>query len=326
MTTATLNPSKAPRAPRHAGDDDIYASRGREQGAIRARPHPVIWAQDRSNPPLAAQRIAQYERDGYLLLNDVFSAQEVVLLQQELNRLREQAEGASRPEVITEPGSGQVRSIFAIHESSPVFARLAADQRLAGLARWLLGDEVYIHQSRLNYKGGFHGQSFYWHSDFETWHVEDGMPLPRALSISVSLTDNTPHNGPLLVLPGSHKHYVVCAGETPADNYKTSLKVQETGVPADAHLRQLAEAGGLVDTAGPAGSVLVFDCNLLHGSANNITHLPRSNAFFVYNAMSNQLRAPYCNQAPRPDYIAKREHTIPLTLRSNAPDAFERPA
>lgn len=327
MTTATLQHAKETHSFKNNNINrgpDVYASRGTQHKAIIARQHPVVWS-DRTRPaPVEAALIDRYERDGYLLMNDVFSAQEVALLQQELNHLREQAEGSARDEVITEPGSGHVRSIFAIHESSPVFARLAADRRLAGLAAWLLGDDVYIQQSRLNYKGGLHGKSFYWHSDFETWHVEDGMPLPRALSMSISLTDNTPHNGPLLVMPGSHKHYVVCEGETPADNYKQSLKVQETGVPADEHLHQLAEAGGLVDTAGPAGSVLLFDCNLMHGSGSNITHLPRSNAFFVYNAVSNALQAPYCGRPPRPEFIATRRNVQPLVPQDNPLGAFQR--
>ena len=266
----------------------------------------------------------QYERDGFLVLRDVFSPEEVANLQAELDLLRHEAETLERPEVITERGSRQVRSIFKVHELSQVFARLAADERLAGLASYLLGDQVYLHQSRMNYKPGFHGKEFYWHSDFETWHVEDGMPLPRALSISVSLTDNTPHNGPLLVMPGSHKHYVVCEGETPPDNYQMSLKAQETGVPSDENLTRLAEMGGLVDTAGPAGSVLIFDSNLMHGSNSNITHLPRSNAFFVYNALSNAVEDPFCDQAPRPEFIATREQITPLTIRSNRADDFRR--
>src|SRR3546814_8501331 len=84
-------------------------------------------------------------------------------------------------------------------------ARLAADDRLAGVARFLLGDDVYVHQSRLNYKPGFVGKEFYWHSDFETWHVEDGMPQMRALSMSILLAPNTVLNGPLMIIPGSHR-------------------------------------------------------------------------------------------------------------------------
>src|SRR3546814_17030185 len=77
--------------------------------------------------------------------------------------------------VITEPGGKEIRSIFQIHAQSNLLRRLAADERLAGVASFLLDDTVYIHQSSLNYKQGFQGKEFYWHSDFETWHVEDGM-------------------------------------------------------------------------------------------------------------------------------------------------------
>ncbi len=90
---------------------------------------------------------------------------------------------------------------------------------------------MYIHQSRINYKSGFRGREFYWHSDFETWHVEDGLPAMRTLSCSVSLTPNTEHNGPLMVIPGSHRKYVACIGETPENHNLKSLRMQEYGVP-----------------------------------------------------------------------------------------------
>lgn len=294
---------------------DLYPSRGGQKAHIVPRQHPVVWASSESPAPIAADLVQQYEQNGFLVLRDVFSPEEVANLQAELDRLRAWAKTMERPEVITEKGSRQLRSIFMVHALNEVFARLAADERLAGLASYLLGDQVYLHQTRLNDKPGFHGKEFYWHSDFETWHTEDGMPLPRALSISVSLTDNTPHNGPLLVIPGSHKHYVVCEGETPPDNYQMSLQAQETGVPSDENLTHLAQQGGLLDTAGPAGSVLIFDCNLMHGSNSNITHLPRSNAFFVYNALSNAVEAPFCQQPPRPEFVATRRDIRPLTIR-----------
>lgn len=316
MTVAT------PARERTANRTDFYPSRGSQRRTIVPRSHPVVWAAEGAAAPIATQKVAQYERDGFLVLQDVFSAEEVTLLQAELDRLRERQDAVDSDEVILEKGSRQLRSIFRVHESSPIFSKLAADRRLAGLASHLLGDDVYIHQSRLNYKSGFHGKEFYWHSDFETWHVEDGMPLPRALSISISLTDNTPHNGPLLVMPGSHRHYVVCEGETPPDNYQMSLQAQETGVPHDDALRQLAEQGGLVDTAGPAGSVLIFDSNLMHGSNSNITHLPRSNAFFVYNAVSNAVQAPYCDQPPRPEFIASRKRIEAVVPRRNSASDF----
>src|SRR3546814_7862163 len=100
--------------------------------------------------------------------------------------------------------------------------RLYAYDRLAGVGRVLLGDVLYVHQSRLNDKPGFVGKEFYWHSDFETWHVEDGMPQMRALSMSILLAPNTVLNGPLMIIPGSHRKYLTCVGETPEDHYRRS--------------------------------------------------------------------------------------------------------
>jgi ectoine hydroxylase len=236
-------------------------------------------------------------------------------------RLRSDKSGLEPETVVCEPDSGDIRSIFALHRQSKVMHRLAADERLAGLASFLLGEDVYIHQSRLNYKPGFRGKEFYWHSDFETWHAEDGMPRMRALSMSVLLTDNEPYNGPLMLMPGSHNTFVGSVGETPDDNYKSSLKVQETGVPDEESMTRLYEEYGLETPTGPAGSVLIFDCNTMHGSASNISPLPRSNAFFVFNAVSNRLVAPFAAKKPRPEFIGARKHVGPISVigRSEKP-------
>ena len=57
---------------------------------------------------------------------------------------------------------------------------------------------------------------------------------------------------------------------------------------------------------GSKGSVFFFDCNLLHGSHNNITPFPRANSFMVYNAVTNKLGPPLVGQG-RPEYIATRD-------------------
>ena len=51
----------------------------------------------------------------------------------------------------------------------------------------------------------------------------------------------------------------------------------------------------------------LFDCNTMHGSNGNITPFPRTNAFLVYNAVSNRLQAPFGADAPRPGFIAARD-------------------
>lgn len=287
--------------------EDLYPSRRAAEPELLPRKDPVLHREWHPDAPLSRTQAEQFANQGYLVLDDVFDAAELDALQDETRRLLADPSSLEDETVITEPGSNEVRSIFAIHEQSRLMARLATDERLAGVASFLLDDEVYVHQSRLNYKPGFKGKEFYWHSDFETWHTEDGMPRMRALSMSVLLAENTPNNGPLMVIPGSHKTYVTCVGETPEDHYRQSLKKQEYGVPDEMSLAILAHKHGIVAPTGKPGTVIVFDCNTMHGSNGNITPFPRSNAFLVYNALSNRLEKPFGADKPRPDFIADRE-------------------
>ncbi|MGK2871123.1 MAG: ectoine hydroxylase [Alphaproteobacteria bacterium] len=288
---------------------DLYPSRRHDVPELISRRDPVVHTTWHESAPISMAQTQKFERDGYLELNNLFTDDEVAALQAEMTKLLADPPALEAETVITEPGEREIRSIFMIHRQNEVMARLAADERLAAVARFLLGDDVYIHQSRLNYKPGFHGKDFYWHSDFETWHVEDGMPRMRALSMSILLSPNTVHNGPLMLIPGSHKKYLSCIGETPENHYQMSLKRQEYGVPDRDSLAEMAVEHGIVAPVGDPGTVIIFDCNTMHGSNGNITPFPRANAFMVYNAACNRLTAPYGPKKPRPEFIAAREHT-----------------
>jgi ectoine hydroxylase len=262
---------------------------------------------------LSSDQASEFETKGYIVLRDVFTEDETGLLAAEAQNLLHGSRDIEADTIVREPGGDEIRSIFRIHTQSPFMARLAADERLAGLARFVLGGDVYIHQTRLNYKPGFSGKEFYWHSDFETWHVEDGMPRMRALSMSILLAENTPHNGPLMLIPRSHRTYVSCVGKTPDDHYRSSLRRQEYGVPDQDSLATLVRENGIDAVTGKPGTVVLFDCNMMHGSNGNITPLPRANVFLVYNAVSNRLIAPFGAPAPRPEFLAARtvEPVIP---------------
>jgi ectoine hydroxylase len=285
---------------------DSYPSRVHAVPETLARQDPVVYGDWTIESPLTRAQTENYLRDGFLTLPNLLSPNEVACLQREMAALQSEASAINSELLIQEPGSGALRSIFKVNEINQVYARLASDHRLVGIARFLLGGDVYIHQSRLNFKPAFRGKEFYWHSDFETWHIEDGMPHMRALSMSIVLTPNHGFNGPLMLIPGSHQKFIACIGETPDNHYTQSLKKQEYGVPDDNSLRALAEDGGIETPMGPTGTVVLFDCNTMHGSNSNITPFPRSNFFIVYNALSNQLEAPFSGKPPRPDFLAKR--------------------
>ncbi|ROQ44652.1 ectoine hydroxylase [Marinobacter sp. 3-2] len=298
--------------------DDFYPTRLERPTKSFDRQDPVVHSEgsEKTNGPLSETELAQYERDGFLVF-DSFLDQATVREFREDLRAYEDDESILRSEgTITEPGKQEIRSIFGIHELSDRFDRLTRDPKILAMVRQLLGSEAYIHQSRINFKPGFHGKGFDWHSDFETWHAEDGMPRMRAVSFSIALTDNTPFNGPLMLIPGSHKTFVPCVGRTPEDNYQSSLKKQELGVPNNRDLAAMADDYGIKAPTGPAGSLIIFECNTLHASNANMSPWPRSNLFFVYNSVENQLQAPFCGNKPRPDFLGNRNSTealVPVT-------------
>lgn len=284
---------------------DLYPSRVGSQPQIMERKDPVVYGSG-SGEGIHVDQLAFYEENGYLFIENFFSEEEVASIREDMKRMWSQAADLRVPEVIREPGGDEVRSVFAVHRDHGGFAQLSQHPRLTAIAKHILGSDVYIHQSRVNFKPGFNGKEFYWHSDFETWHVEDGMPRMRALSCSIALEDNYAFNGPLMLIPGSHRFYVSCPGETPDENYKESLRKQVYGVPDPESLTWLAEQGNIAMPTGKAGSVIFFDCNVMHGSNGNISPYPRSNVFFVYNSVENKPEAPFSGKAPRPDYIASR--------------------
>jgi ectoine hydroxylase len=294
-------PLLSPRGPRPPEPPDPYASRVGSIWHTVPRSDPVVHGQQHG--PLSPSQLQQYERDGFLVLEDWLPVEQVAALLTEAERLsREAPEGLK----VQEPDSAVVRSVFAVHRDG-IFASLAHSERLAGAAAQILGGEVYLHQSRVNFKPGLQGREFPWHSDFETWHVEDGMPRMRALTAAVHLQPSTAINGPLLLVPGSHQLYLRCVGQTPAEHHKSSLRRQEYGVPTPDALAYMAERGGIVPALGGPGTVVLFDCNTLHGSAGNPTPWPRAQLFLVYNSVHNALGEPTSGLPPRPTHLAERE-------------------
>lgn len=276
---------------------DFYPSRLEPYPTIRPRRDPVVHGRLPHADGLLAETLEQYRRDGFLSFDSFLARDALDELSDEMDRLREEATDDD-PRVLREPASQSLRTIFSVHKQSALVDRLIRDPRLLGPVRQILGGPVYVHQSRVNYKSGFDGAPFYWHSDFEAWHVEDGMPRMRAVSAQITLSETTPLNGPLMLIPGSHFHYVGCVGET----------LEDYGVPDRASLAALVkESGGIVSPIGPAGTMVLFDCNTIHGSNSNITPLPQTSLFITFNSVENRLAPPYGGTRPRPSYIAERD-------------------
>jgi ectoine hydroxylase len=292
--------------------EDIYPTRGNSYQSLE-RKDPVVYpSQNRNLSATMRSRISRYERFGYLFISDFLVEKDTQTLLKEAKKLRRAAEKEAMDEAFYEANTREVRSVFAVHKFSEKTLSILQQPRVIEYVSAILGDDVYVHQSRLNYKPAFKGKEFYWHSDFETWHAEDGMPRMRALSLSLALTPSLSTNGPLMLIPGSHKTYVSCAGKTPDSHYQDSLVNQQHGTPDEGTLSKLALARGISAPSGGSGSATFFDCNTMHGSGGNITPFPRINLFVVYNALSNRLVSPFAAEEPRPEFIAARDDIVKI--------------
>jgi len=289
---------------------DPYASRFESTWSAIDREDPVIWGEGKG--PLSDQEVKSFAREGFLGKQQLVTADEANQLLAEARRLADAADPAA-DDVIIEPSNQAVRSLFRIHRTNDLFRSICKDSRIADVARQILGGEVYIHQSRINFKPAFSGKEFFWHSDFETWHIEDGMPRMRAVSFSINLTENNEFNGPLMVVGGSHELYIRCVGDTPDDHFKNSLRKQEYGVPSRDALQMLVERGsGISAPKGGPGSATIFDGNTMHGSVGNLSPYPRTNLFVVFNSVENTLVEPFGGKPPRPEFLGERD-VVPVS-------------
>ena len=282
---------------------DNYPTRTSDKETFIDRKEPVIYGDSKRHNILSNKELNFFNDNGYLIKPGLLE-NEVNQILTEIPLMKRELQG--RDELILEPDSDEVRSIFSPEKYSDSCKELSKNKHLLHAAEQILDSNVYIHHSRINIKSGLSGKSFPWHSDFETWHSEDGIPSMRILTGWVFLTENNEFNGSLYVIPRSHKHFISCEGQTPEDNFKNSLRKQDSGVPSKQSLAKMTNDYGIKGVYGPPGTVVFHEGNLMHGSPDNMSPLARTNMFFVYNSVENKPVAPFGGTQPRPEFLARK--------------------
>jgi len=164
--------------------------------------------------------------------------------------------------------------------------------------RQLFGEDLYMHQFKINGKQAFDGDVWQWHQDYGTWKNDDQMPEARAMNVAIFLDEVNEFNGPLMFIPGSHKLGVLDAEhDTSTTSYPLWVINQNT-------IKQLVGHGGIVAPKGPPGSMILFHGCLVHASSSNLSPWNRVSVYLSLCAVSNHIR-----RFKRPDYIAHRDFT-----------------
>lgn len=261
---------------------------------------------------LTPAQLAQFERDGYLFFPSLFKPDEVKTLTDEVPRLY----AMDRPENVREKGSRAVRTNFAAHLYSAPFARLSRHPRMIEPVEQIFGEQLYMHQFKINGKQAFDGDVWQWHQDYGTWLNDDLMPTPRAMNVAIFLDEVNDFNGPLMFVPGSHRLGALPAGH---DLSTTSYPLWTIDNEAIATLVEKAggRQGGIVAPKGPAGSMILFDSCLVHASSSNLSPWHRVSVYLSLCAVSNHIR-----RHKRVEYIAHRDFT-PIECLPD--DCLQRP-
>ena len=108
---------------------------------------------------LSSEQLQQFDREGYLFFPGLFTPQEIKVLTDEVPSLYAQR----RPENVREKAGDVVRTNFAAHMYSYPFAKLARHPRMVEPIRQLFGEDVYMHQFKINGKAAFDGDVWQWH-------------------------------------------------------------------------------------------------------------------------------------------------------------------
>ncbi|MET0879819.1 MAG: phytanoyl-CoA dioxygenase family protein, partial [Tardiphaga sp.] len=155
---------------------------------------------------LSADQLKAFDDQGYVFLPNCFADEEVALMRAQGEDILK----ADRQEVWREK-TGAPRTAFAAHTYNEAFRILSRHPRLVEPLQQLFGEEVYVHQFKINAKAPFEGELGQWHQDYGTWARDDGMPEARAMNIAVFLDEVMPINGPLMFIPKSHKAGTIAA-------------------------------------------------------------------------------------------------------------------
>ena len=220
--------------------------------------------------------IDRYRRDGYIVVEGLLDEPARLRMKQVLADLIERSRGVSEHDDVfdLEPthtaAEPRVRRIKKPHLVHPVFAEFMRSPGLVAVLTALLGPSgVRLHGSKLNLKSPEYGSPVEWHQDWAFYpHTNDDL-----LAVGVLLDDATEENGPLLVLPGSHR------GPT-YDHHGSDGRFCGAMDPS----RDCIDFGSARPLIASAGSCSFHHVRAVHGSAQNRSARPRNLLLYEFAA------------------------------------------
>jgi ectoine hydroxylase len=210
-------------------------------------------------------------------------------------------------EKVYEKDECTLRSIYGFQNNSTFIEWLKSCSIIKEITQRLLGEEVYLHQTKVNIKNQNESSIWPYHRDFPFWKVFDHFPDNQFLNVVVYLDDVFEGSGELIVIPKSHK--VFLPREAQDENIDYSLEGSASSdllfsFSSD-ELDMFGSSYGLDSTIGGKGSLLLFNPNLIHGSGSSSIDFSRKIMIMTFNACSNLPNG----VSSRPSYLCNTNRT-----------------
>ena len=219
--------------------------------------------------------VASYREEGYLVVPDVLSESELDVVRLELAELIEKASGVTENDAVYDLEDShtretpKVRRIKSPEAVMPSVAALVRHPALVEILTQLIGPGVRFQTGKLNMKSAGDGSAVEWHQDWAFYpHTNDDL-----LAVGIMLDDVDETNGPLRVLPGSHRGVI-------HDHHANGFfcgAIDPIESPID--------FSPAIPLMGTAGSMTFHHVRAVHGSAPNRSARSRNLLLFQFTAV-----------------------------------------
>ena len=221
---------------------------------------------------LTEEQLSDYDRDGYIVVRNLFSKDEIDSLGHAARSDNEMDKSSTQ----RDDGEGNaVRLALWNHPGDGIYGMFARCRKMVDRVEEILREEVYHYHSKMILKDAKVGGAWAWHQDYGYWY-QNGVLTPNLCSVMIAVDQATVENGCMQVIKGSHTMGRV--------NHVLS------GDQAGADMERVKEAKKrfeLIHATMNPGDALFFHSNTLHASDANDSDHPRWAMICCYNAASN---------------------------------------
>ena len=223
---------------------------------------------------LNAEQIKAYRAEGYLVVPNVIAPRQIARARTRLAELIEASRQVSVSDAIYDledahtPENPRVRRIKDPHNVDPIYASLLRAPVILDKVAQLIGKDLRMEHAKLNIKPARRGEPVEWHQDWAFYpHTNDDI-----LEVGVMIEDCTTTNGPLLIIPGSHRGPIF-------DHHHQGYFVGAIDPVASG-----LNIDDAVAITGEAGSISLHHVRAVHGSKDNHSENDRPLLLFGYCA------------------------------------------